>query len=91
MFGFLRGGLRETAGKLSERKASLKIIEGNRETIANGPLTFTSAITVFPRYIELEMMILACATVGSPNSQETMRVSWRINISSMRPNRVGAH
>jgi len=27
---------------LSERKASLRIIEGNRETIANGPLTFTS-------------------------------------------------
>lgn len=78
------------ADKLSERKASLKIIEGNRETIANGSLTFTSVITVFPRCIELEMMILTYATVSSPNSQEIMRGSWRINISSMRPNRVGA-
>lgn len=33
--------------KSLERKASLKIIEGNRETIANGSLTFTrSTITV---------------------------------------------
>lgn len=38
----------ETTGKLLERKASFKIIlKINRETIANGSLTFTSAITVF--------------------------------------------
>lgn len=89
------------AGKLSERKASLNIIEragegegdGNRETITNGPSAyFYERDNCFPRCIEFETLIQHARPVSSPNSQGTMRAGQRrINISRMRPNRVGTH